>query len=70
MSRQPNELKTYHNQQLMDDTSEMFIRIKVQLFGTNALKSTHKKPNNNELNMLMNRIFEELKKDNQPMRKN
>lgn len=69
MSRQRIEPKIYHNQALMDDTNDIFIRIKTHLFnlGDEKLKSRHPKPSNEELDQLMNRLFLELRKDSKPI---
>lgn len=69
MSRQRIEPTIYHNQELMDNTNDMFIRIKTHLFnlGDERLKSRYPKPSNEELDQLINRLFLELRKDNEPM---
>lgn len=69
MSRQRHEPMIYHNQALMDETNDMFIRLKTHLFnlGDEKLKMRYPKPTNEELDQLMNRLFLELRKDNEPM---
>lgn len=67
MSRQRTEPKIYRNEKLMQDTNEMFIRIKIHLLGDESLKGKYPKPNESELNQLMDKLFFVLRKDNEPI---
>ena len=64
MKKKTDEQKIYHNQKLMDDTNKMFVRIKTHLFnlGDETFKTIHTKPNNDELDQLMNSLLLKLKK--------
>lgn len=69
MSRQRTEPRIYHNQKLMDETNDIFIRVKTHLFdlGNDDFKRLNPKPSVNELDEIMHRIFIELQKESEPM---
>ncbi len=74
MKRRLIEPKIYHNQQLINELNEMFIRIKCYLFELDNLKTSEHplrevcpKPSVQELDEIMTRIILELQKDNEPM---
>lgn len=71
MSKAKQELLIYHNQVLMNQTNDLFIRIKTHLFdlGDEKFKERHPIPTREELDLIMNRIIQELRKDCEPMRK-
>jgi hypothetical protein len=74
MSRRLPEPKIYHNEQLIRDINDLFIRIKCHLFELDDLKTSefplrhrHRKPTVQELDSVMNLVIIELQKDNEPM---
>lgn len=81
MSRQRHELMFYRNQELMNDTNLMFIRIKKYMNANDNLLELFKEipdkydlpllkpPTNEELDHLMYRLMHELQKDSVPMKK-
>lgn len=68
MSRQRYPLKIYHNQQLMNDTNLMFVKIKKFIYARDKFPNV-RPPTIAELDVLMNRIFIELRKDAEILRK-
>jgi hypothetical protein len=74
MKRRLIEPKIYHNENLINDLNEMFIRIKTHLFELNDLKTSdiplkerYPKPSVKELDDIMSQVIFELQKDNEPM---
>lgn len=68
MSKQKHELVIYTHQQLMTDYNELQVRIKTHLFdlGDEKFKEKHLKPTNAEVDDMMRRVMEILKKENTP----
>lgn len=73
MSKKRTEPKIFHNKELMNEFNDIMIRIKLHLFEFNDLKSSDKisplevpKPTVKELDELMSKIFDVLKKDSEP----
>lgn len=68
MSKRPRQpILIYHNQELMDELNEMFITIKFHLY-TPDNPGSRQKPSYQELDTLMFKLMEILKKESSPMR--
>ena len=67
--REPYELIEYANKQLMDETNDFFITLKVWLHDIEKLKSRYPKPTIKELDEFMFKLLEALKKDQRPMKR-
>lgn len=61
---QPQELKIFKHQDLMKELNDMMIRIKRHLFG---IQGDTMKPENEELDILTNKLMAVLREDNEPM---
>lgn len=62
MSRPRQQPRIYKNQELMDKLNDLFIRIKLELYHTEH-NLCYNKPTVKEIDVIMNQIFNELKKD-------
>lgn len=71
MPRPPIELKKYANQELMDDLNQFFVTIKVHLLPNvpESVIQSYPKPTVKEMDEIMLRLMDVLKKDSSPMRK-
>lgn len=63
--------KIYRHEALMSEFNELQVRIKIYLFdlGDEQFKSKHPRPTVHELDVMMNRVMEILKQDNELFRK-
>ena len=68
MPKQPQQLKTYKHQKLMNEFNNMMIRIKTHLFSESTIEQmAHSKPTVEELDGITNEIMTILREDNEPM---